>query len=213
MKFSLFMLCALAVGPALAQPAAEVPAAGRDTEKAQIAAERARLEAGFKAEEAACYRRFLVNACLEEIRPRRAEAMAELRRQEIVLNDAERKARAADQLQKTEDKQSAERQQQRADQEQKARDDAAKRLERNEQRAQAQGKTDEQAGANVTAAQARQKNSETKAGEVLTRQEQAAIKAEQAKTRADKAAQHQADRERRLKEKGPVTGKPLPALP
>ena len=94
MKFSLFMLCALAVGPALAQPAAEVPAAGRDTEKAQIAAERARLEAGFKAEEAACYRRFLVNACLEEIRPRRAEAMAELRRQEIVLNDAERKARA-----------------------------------------------------------------------------------------------------------------------
>ena len=103
MKFSLLLLCALAIGPALAQPAAEVPATGHDTEKAQIAAERARLEAGFKAEEAACYRRFLVNACLEEIRPRRAEAMAELRRQEIVLNDAERKARAADQLQKTED--------------------------------------------------------------------------------------------------------------
>ena len=213
MKFSLLLLCALAIGPALAQPAAEVPATGHDTEKAQIAAERARLETGFKAEETACYRRFLVNACLEEIRPRRAQAMAELRRQEIVLNEAERKARAADQIQKTEDKQSAERQQQRADQEQKARDDAAKRLERNEQRAQAQGKTDEQAGANVTAAQARQKNSESKAGEVLTRQEQAAIRAEQAKTRADKAAQHQTDRERRLKEKGPVTGKPLPALP
>jgi hypothetical protein len=213
MKFFLFLLCALVVGPSLAQPAAEALVADSGSQQSQIAAERVRLEAGFKAEEAACYSRFFVNACLQEIRPRRAQAMAELRRQEIVLNDAERKARAADQLQKTEDKQSAERQQQRADQEQKARDDAAKRLERNDQRAQAQGKTDEQAGVNVTAAQARQKNSEAKAGEVLTRQEQAALKAEQAKTRADKAAQHQADRERRLKEKGPVTGKPLPALP
>ena len=213
MKFSLLLLCALALGPALAQLAAEVPATGRDTGKTQIAAERTRLEAGFKAEEAACYRRFLVNACLEEIRPRRAETMAELRRQEIVLNDAERKARATDQLQKTEDKQSAERLQQRADQEQKARDDAAKRLDRNEQRAQAQEKKDDQADANVSAAQTRQKNSEAKAGEVLTRQEQAAVRTEQAKIRAEKAAQHQADRERRLKEKGPVTGKPLQALP
>ena len=213
MKFSLLLLCALAVGPALAQPAAEVPAAGRDTEKAQIAAERARLEAGFKAEEAACYRRFLVNACLEEIRPRRAEAMAELRRQEISINEAERKAKGADQIQKIEDKQSAERQQQRADQEQKAVQETARRVERNEERLKAQGKTADEAGANVSAAQARQKKSETKAGEVLTRQEQAAANVQEAKARADKAEQNRADREKRLKEKGPSTGKPLPAQP
>ena len=94
MKFSSLLLCALVAGPALAQPATEAPVAGRGTEQARIAAERTRLEAGFKAEEAACYRRFQVNACLEEIRPRRAEVMAELRRQEISINEAERKAKA-----------------------------------------------------------------------------------------------------------------------
>ena len=213
MKFSLLLLCALAAGPALAQPAAELPTAGRDTEKAQIAAERARLEAGFKAEEAACYRRFLVNACLEDIRPRQAVAMAELRRQEISINEAERKAKGADQIQKIEDKNSGERQQQRADQEQKALQETTRRVERNEQRVQSQGKTAEQASANVSAAQVRQKNSQTKAGEALTRQEQAAANVQEAKARADKAEQKRADREKRLKEKGPASGKPLPALP
>jgi colicin import membrane protein len=213
MKFSLLLLCALAVGPALAQPAAELPTAGRDTEKARIAAERARLEAGFKAEEAACYRRFLVNACLEDIRPRQAVAMAELRRQEISINEAERKAKGADQIQKIEDKNSGERQQQRADQEQKALQETTRRVERNEQRVQSQDKTAEQASANVSSAQVRQKNNQTKAGEALTRQEQAAANVQEANARADKAEKTRADREKRLKEKGPSTGKPLPALP
>lgn len=213
MKFSLLLLCALAAGPALAQPTAEAPVAGLGTEQARIAAERARLEAGFKAEEAACYRRFLVNACLEEIRPRRAEAMAELRRQEMSINEAERKAKGADQIQKIEEKNSAERQQQRADQEQKALEETTRRLERNEQRVQSQGKTAEEARANVSAAQARQKNSQTKAGEALTRQKEAAANVQEAKARADKAEQNRVDREKRLKEKGPSTGKPLPALP
>ena len=213
MKFSLFLLCALAAGPALAQPATEAPVAGRGTEQARIAAERTRLEAGFKAEEAACYRRFQVNACLEEIRPRRAEVMAELRRQEISINDAERKAKGADQIQKIEEKNSGERQQQRAGQEQKAQQDTARRIERNEQRAQSKGKTAETASANVSAAQAREKNSQTKAGEVRTRQEQAAANVQEAKARADKAEQKRADREKRLKEKGPSTAKPLPVPP
>lgn len=213
MKFSLFLLLALAVGPALAQPAAPAPNAGRDTEKTEIAAERAKLEAGFKAEEAACYRRFLVNACLEEIRPRRAEAMAELRRQEISINEAERKAKGADQIQKIEEKNSGERQQQRAEQEQKALEETARRVERNEQREQSQAQTAEEASANVSAAQARQKNSQTKAGQALTRQQEAAAHVQEAKARADKAEQNRADREKRLKEKGPSTGKPLPALP
>ncbi|MBP8087409.1 MAG: hypothetical protein KAY15_01420 [Polaromonas sp.] len=213
MKFLLPLLCALAVGPAVAQPAAEVPAVGRDTEKAQISAERTRLEAGFKAEEAACYRRFLVNACLGEIRPRRAETMAELRRQEISINEAERKAKGADQIQKIEEKSSGERQQQRADQEQKALQETTRRVERNEERVQSQGKTAEEAGANVSAAQTRQQNSQTKAGEALNRHEQAAANVQEAKARADKAEQNRAEREKRLKEKGPSTGKSLPAQP
>ena len=65
----------------------------------------------------------------------------------------------------------------------------------------------------MSAAQVRQKNSQTKVGEALTRQEQAAANVLEAKARADKAKQNRADREKRLKEKGPATGKPLPAQP
>ena len=120
MKFVLFLFCCgLSLGAAMAQS----PAQEKDSnalERSKIAAERARLEAGFQAEEAACKSRFAVNACLQEIRPRRNAAMADLRRQDLLINEAERKARGADQIQKTEDKSSLERQQQRAEQEKKA---------------------------------------------------------------------------------------------
>ena len=117
MKFVLFLFCCgLSLGAAMAQSPAQEKYSNA-LERSKIAAERARLEAGFQAEEAACKSRFAVNACLQEIRPRRNAAMADLRRQDLLINEAERKARGADQSQKTEDKSSLERQQQRAEQE------------------------------------------------------------------------------------------------
>ena len=90
-------------------------AANRDAERLRISADRARLEAAFALEDAACYKRFLVNNCLDEVNVRRRDALADLRRQEILLNDQARKAKAAEQLQKTEDKTAPEKLQQEAD--------------------------------------------------------------------------------------------------
>ena len=213
MKLVLFLFCcSLSLGAAMAQS----PAQEKDNnalERSKIAAERARLEAGFQAEEAACKSRFAVNACLQEIRPRRNAAMADLRRQDLLINEADRKARAADQIQKTEDKSSLERQQQRAEQEKKAQQETERRSERNDQRGQSQAKSAADASANVEAAETRQKNSQSKAGEAKTRHEQAASNVMDAKVRSEKAAQNQAERDKRLKDKSNSTRKPLPAPP
>ena len=213
MKLVLFLFCcSLSLSAAMAQS----PAQEKDNnalERSKIAAERARLEAGFQAEEAACKSRFAVNACLQEIRTRRNAAMADLRRQDLLINEAERKARGADQIQKTEDKSSLERQQQRAEQEKKAQQETERRSERNDQRGQSQAKSAADASDNVEAAETRQKNSQSKAEEAKTRHEQAASNVLDAKVRSEKAAQNQAERDKRLKDKSNSTRKPLPAPP
>ena len=55
-------------------------------------------QARFSAQEVACYARFAVNDCLVEVRSRQRELLGDLRRQEISLNDALRKRRAAEQI-------------------------------------------------------------------------------------------------------------------
>lgn len=86
-----------------------------DAERLRISTERARLEAAFAVENTACYKKFFVNDCLEQLKVRHRDALADLRRQEIVLNDRLRKAKGTEQLQKIEDKSAPEKLQQAAD--------------------------------------------------------------------------------------------------
>lgn len=67
-------------------------------QRARIKSERARVEAAFYAQEKACYGKFAVNDCLNEARALRREALSDLRRQEISLNDAERRRKAGERL-------------------------------------------------------------------------------------------------------------------
>lgn len=71
-------------------------------EHARITAERQQIEKRFAAEETACFQKFAVNDCRDASRARRRVEMADLRRQEISLNDAERKRKGAEQLQRME---------------------------------------------------------------------------------------------------------------
>jgi len=61
-------------------------------------------EARFAAQQAQCYQRFAVNDCLLTIRRERRDLLADLRRQELLINDAQRKRRAAEQLLRADDK-------------------------------------------------------------------------------------------------------------
>ena len=71
-------------------------------ERARIAAERTQVEARHAEAERNCYRRFAVNDCLNEVRAARRTALADLRRQDILLNDEERRRKAGEALQRLE---------------------------------------------------------------------------------------------------------------
>ena len=92
-------LALLAVAPA--------SAAEDDAERERIKTERATVESRFKAQETACYRKFAVTDCVRTAQRERNAALAELRRQERVLNDAERKQRAAERQREVDERSSA----------------------------------------------------------------------------------------------------------
>jgi colicin import membrane protein len=76
-------------------------------ERAAIAAERAAVQQRFVAEERDCQGRFAVNACVEDARQRRREALAQLRERELKLDQAERQRRAAERREAVAAKQAA----------------------------------------------------------------------------------------------------------
>ena len=95
-----FLLAAGLALPAVAQN----PQAGDAAERARIASERTRIEAEFEQANKACYQKFAVNDCIADAKARRRELLAQLRRQELVLNDAERRKRSAERLDEIEKK-------------------------------------------------------------------------------------------------------------
>ncbi len=100
MKLPALSLCLLMLAPPLAaQSRAENMLILRETEQREwIARTREKYEAQFRAQEIACYQRFAVNDCLNDSRGTERSVKADLRRQEILINDAERKRRGARQL-------------------------------------------------------------------------------------------------------------------
>ncbi len=211
--FSLASLSALAF--AQAPEAAPAPAArvgSIDAERERISAERVKLEAGFLTEDAACYKKFAVNSCLRDVNVRRREAMAGLRRQEILLNDEERRVKGAEQIRKTEEKSSAEKQQEAADRRSKAVEDYQSRLEREKEKQ--QSRADTRAGEKAS--------SEAHADKLGNKQEKARARADREATAAEGAqkfnerqkearerrAQHESEQLKRTKP--PAKSLPLP---
>jgi hypothetical protein len=108
------LLCLLATALTLAQvdPVAGLHSA--DAESQRIEAERARQNAVFDGQAAACYQRFAVNACLSQVESGRRAVLTDLKRQEAILHDSQRLQKGAEQLRLTE-KKGAERKQKELD--------------------------------------------------------------------------------------------------
>ncbi len=79
-----------------AQPGAEP--ASIPLERARISAQRERELARYALEEQACATKFLTNDCVAGVKKRQRDTLAELQRQDIALNDAERRRKAAELL-------------------------------------------------------------------------------------------------------------------
>lgn len=91
------LLAALALAAWLPLQAAE-PAGSEAQERARIAAERQAVEAAHAARVRDCQGRFAVTPCIEEARAVRREKLIALRRQQSLLDEAQRKQRAAERM-------------------------------------------------------------------------------------------------------------------
>lgn len=101
-------------GSAASVPAAPASASPRwvsgldlGAERERLRQERAAAKASQAQEETDCRQRFVVTDCLDRTRRRWQPVLDDLRRQEVALNDAERKQRSAEQLRKLEERNSA----------------------------------------------------------------------------------------------------------
>jgi colicin import membrane protein len=73
-------------------------AAAERVERQRIAAERAEIDKAYAAREAECHQRFVVTSCLDAARRDRREALERLRHQQVLLDEAQRKQRAAQRI-------------------------------------------------------------------------------------------------------------------
>lgn len=106
----LWSALAIAQEPAVQAPAAPSSAPSgvldRTAERERIRRERQAIDQSLQHAQAACYQRFAVEDCLRAARRRAREDLAVLRQQESMMDDSERRERAALRLRSIEERQS-----------------------------------------------------------------------------------------------------------
>ena len=207
--FAVVLFLSLQCMGAAAQTAAALPASS-DAERTRIADQRTRLEAGFLAEDAACYQRFFVNSCLDEVNARRRETLAALRSQEIVLNEQERKLRGAEQIRRIEEKASSENQQQQADQRAKAASSDQSRLNGQKEKQQSRTKAQAAEQANTEARTERLRANQQKKQTRSDRQAAEAAETARYEARQKEAEDRRAQNAREQLQRAKPAAKPLP---
>ncbi|MDB5929492.1 MAG: hypothetical protein JWR60_1199 [Polaromonas sp.] len=181
-----------------------------DAQRMEVNLERERLEADFLNEEAICYRKFAVNSCLKNVNTKRREAMAELRRQEILLNDEDRKIKGAEQLRKTQEKSSPAKLQEAADGRKKTVEGYKARLQKEEdkQKVEIPIQSNEKTArdANAEKLLRHQKKIEARGEKQASAAEEAKIFNERQKIAQERRLKNEADQLKR----GKSAAKPLP---
>jgi len=215
MKKPAFLLLPVLVFSVLAgaQPRDDLFLAAAQKERERINTERTALEAGFDAEEAACYKKFFTNSCLKEVQPRRRAAIGLLRQQEVALNDRERKEKAAAQIQKTEEKSSLEAQQQAAERRAQALQETQLRAERSQQKAGDRGVMKQNEALNAADTASKALGAQQRAQARIEKQAAAADEAQKYRDKQQQVKDRKASREQAQREQTKAPAKPLPTPP
>ena len=179
-------------------------------ERTRVFTERASQVASFDALEAACYKKFFVNNCLNELAPQRRDTMKDLKNREVVLDEQERQVKAAEQIRKTEEKSSVEAMQQAAERRAKALEDT--RVRQEQSRLKAEDRLDLKANEGASAAEAakRATGAQDKAQSRSQRQSISADEVKKFKDKQQEVAERKASREKRLLEQKKSAAAPLP---
>ena len=210
-KLFLSLLVSAISFAASGQTGDELVSAATDRERARINAERLALEAKFDAEEATCYTKFFVNSCLNAIKPRRREAMTDLRRQEVALDEGQRKQKAADQIRKIEEKSSPEVQQQAAERRAQALDDQRSRVERAQKKADERIDLKQNEALRAADAVNKMKGSQERAQARVDKQAAIAEEVQKYKEKQQEVMERKANREKKQREQTKPAAQPLPA--
>ena len=210
-KLLLFLLLSTLGFASSAQTQDELVSAAAERERQRISAERASLEAAFAAEEDACYKKFFVNSCLNAIKPRRREAMADLKLREVALNEQERRQKAAEQVRKIEEKSSPEAERQAAERRATALEATKAREERTRQKASDRSDLQQNEASNAAAAAGKDQGAKQRAQARADKQAASAKEAQIYKDKQQEAQERKAAREQRLREQTKPAAKPLPA--
>jgi colicin import membrane protein len=117
-----------------AENALPKPASAEQMERQRIAQERSSLKAQLEQQRQACYQKFAVSACLNDARDQHNEKMRDLKRQEVSLNDVQRKRAGADRLRAIEERNSPEAQLKQSQERGKALENSAKREQQRQER-------------------------------------------------------------------------------
>ena len=183
-----------------------------EQERQRISVERVQQEALLMRQDRACYDRFAVNRCLSKVNVERRAIMADLRRQEVLLNEEERRARGADQLQKIDDKSSLQMQQEEANRRAQDLQDYDARLLREQSKKADRQLRRGQDAANTASYQERLKLEAEQAQSRKAGQSQAAEEAQKYQQRVQEAQERKAARELQKQQatKPPAPGLPLP---
>ncbi len=136
-RFHIAMICiALCTGytTARAQNEPKNAASEEQAERQRIGAERGALKKTLEQQRQACYQKLAVTPCLNEARDQHNDKMRDLKRQEVALNDTQRKRAAADRLRAVDDRNSPQAQQNVAERRGRALEASGKREEERTQR-------------------------------------------------------------------------------
>jgi colicin import membrane protein len=184
--------------------------------RARIAADRSQVEARFAAEEKACYGKFAVNDCLSEAQKRRREATADLRRQENILTETQRKRRSAERLRELEQR-SAEQKESAAQHASKALAEQKEREKRAAEKAAAQHGPEQagtaQAMQGQPSAGGRGKARQKEKTVILRKPPDTAARLKQHQEHLEDAQEHREQLAKRLAQRKKPPGKPLPVPP
>ena len=80
--------------PAMAKNDASNVDSKLSLELAELKQERLSIESKFKTLEAACYKKFAVSNCLQEVKTEKLSALGDIKRRELAINDAKRQLKA-----------------------------------------------------------------------------------------------------------------------
>lgn len=115
LKIAIFLI---AIGSIYIPASAQIPLKNENStglmlqeearQQTRIASERAELLRAYETQRAACYQKLAVNDCLVQARDAHNEQMHDLQRQEVALNDVQRKRKAADRLRAIDERNSPE---------------------------------------------------------------------------------------------------------